>query len=161
MQAYETVAEDGGGAGAAEPADAGFVVVVTEVRGGPVAIPETWAAKYPAYAAKFGDDFTASLTKPTGKKDAAGNAMLVWQDYVAGTDPTDVADVFRAEISVVDGEPVISWSPVLPTAEAARRTYTVYGRQSLLDGDWSVVQPGTARNYNFFKVTVEVKRDNP
>lgn len=154
MQAYETVAENGGGTLAEET---GFVTVITEINGGAVAVPETWAAQFPSYTAKFGGDFAASLTRPTGKTDAAGHAMQVWQDYVAGTDPTDVNDLFRAEIRIVDGSPVVSWSPVLPPAEAARRTYTIYGRQSLLSGGWSVVSSGQAANYNFFKVTVEMK----
>ncbi len=154
MQAHETVEESGGGTQAEET---GFVTVITEIKGGAVAVPETWAARFPSYAAKFGSDFTASLTKPTGKKDAAGNAMLVWQDYVAGTDPTDVNDLFRAEIRIVNGAPVVSWSPVLSASEAAKRTYTIYGRQSLLSGDWTVVPAGQESNYNFFKVTVEMR----
>ena len=154
MQAHETVAEEGGGTVAEET---GFVTVVTEIKGGAVAVPETWATNYPSYRAKFGSDFTASLTKPTGKKDAAGTALQVWQDYVAGTDPTDAADTFRATVTMVGDTPVVSWSPVLPVAEAARRTYAILGRSSLLSGDWTVVPAGGERNFNFFKVTVEMK----
>ncbi len=154
MQAYETVAEDGGGT---LPGGTGFVTVITEIKGGAVAVPETWAAQFPSYVAKFGSDFTASLTKPTGKKDAAGNVMQVWQDYVAGTDPTDMNDLFRAEIAVVNGAPVVSWSPVLPAAEAAKRIYTIYGRQSLMEGGWTIVPSGQEANYNFFKVTVQMR----
>ena len=154
MQAHETVEESGGGTLAEET---GFVTVVTEIKGGAVGVPSTWAANFPSYAAKFGDDFTASLTKPTGKKDAAGGGLQVWQDYVAGTDPTDADDAFRAKVSMVGGEPVVSWEPVLPAAEAAKRTYTVFGRQSLRSGSWEAVPDGQAGNYNFFKVTVEMK----
>jgi len=153
MQAYETVEESGGGTLAEET---GFVAVITEIKGGAVAVPATWAVNFPSYAEKFGSDFTASLTKPTGKKDAAGNSLQVWQDYVAGTDPTDVNDTFRATISMVGDEPVVSWEPVLPAAEAAKRTYTIYGRQSLYSGDWTPVAAGHAKDYNFFKVTVEM-----
>lgn len=154
MQAHETVAEEDGGTMAEET---GFVTVVTEIAGGPVAIPETWAARFPAYVRKFGSDFTASLTKSSGKKDSVGHDLQVWQDYVAGTDPTDVNDVFRASISIESGNPIISWDPSLSAAEVAKRTYTIYGRQSLLSGDWSVVPQGQERNYNFFKVTVRMK----
>lgn len=154
MQAYETVTESGNGSQAEET---GFVTVITEIRGGAVAVPETWAAQFPSYTAKFGADFTASLTKPTGKKDAVGNPLQVWQDYVAGTDPTDINDFFRAEIRIVDNAPVVSWSPVLPAAEAAKRVYTIYGRASLLSGDWTPVPSGQESNYNFFKVVVQMK----
>jgi len=154
MQAYETVAEEGDEA----PAEArGFVVVVTEIAGGATAVPDTWPSRFPSYAAKFGSDFAASLTKPTGKKDPAGNPLQVWQDYVAGTDPTAVDDVFRATIDMSGGVPAVSWTPVLSASEAARRTYTVLGRQSLLSGDWTVVPSGQEANYNFFKVRVEMK----
>ena len=81
----------------------------------------------------------------------------MWQDYVAGTDPTDVNDVFRATIDMSGGTPVVSWTPVLPAAEAAKRTYTILGRQSLLSGDWAVVPSGQEANYNFFKVRVTMK----
>ena len=77
MQAHETVAEDGGATHAEET---GFVTVITEIKGGAVAVPEEWGARFPSYATKFGSDFTASLTKPTGKKDAAGNPLQVWQE---------------------------------------------------------------------------------
>lgn len=154
MQAHETVEETGGGTLVEET---GFVTVVTEIKGGAVAVPATWAANFPSYVEKFGSDFTASLTKPTGKKDAAGASLLVWQDYVAGTDPTNPDDTFRATVSMVGDEPVVSWEPELSAAEAAKRTYTIYGRQVLYSGDWTPVAAGHAKDYNFFKVTVEMK----
>jgi len=153
LSAHETVAEDGGSIAPAS----GFVTVITEIKGGAVSVPETWSQRFPQYKAKFGSDFAASLLKPTGKKGAGGEALVVWQDYVAGTDPTKVGDVFTAKIEVVDNTPVISYSPMLSEAETARRKYTVYGRTSLFGGDWSVVAPGPAASYNFFKVTVEMR----
>jgi len=157
LQAHETVAEDGGPSAPA----AGFVTVITEIKGGAVAVPETWTQQFPQYKEKFGSDFAASLLKPTGKKGPTGENLVVWQDYVAGTDPTKVDDVFTAKIEIVDNAPVISYSPVLSAAETAKRKYTVYGRSSLYGGDWSVVAPGTASNYNFFKVTVELSKNLP
>ena len=83
--------------------DTGFVNIITEVKGGAVAIPESWVENYPGFESKFGSDFSKALAMKTGKKDGAGNEMLVWQDYVAGTDPTDEKDVFTASITIVDG----------------------------------------------------------
>ena len=157
MQAHETVAEPADG-GATIPG--GFVAVVTEiggVPGGAVAIPETWADRFPDYAERFGGDFPASLTRTTGKLDAAGNSLAVWQDYVAGTDPTDPEDVFTAWIGMEDGKPRIAWKPVLAPEEAARRNYTVWGRKSLLAGDWEIVGDGMVEDFAFFKVRVEMK----
>ena len=113
MQAHETVAEPGGG-GASVPS--GFVAVVTEIGGadgGAVAVPESWVERFPEYGIRFGTDFPSSLTRPTGKRDATGHALAVWQDYVAGTDPTDPEDVFTAWIEMDNGTPRIAWKPVL------------------------------------------------
>lgn len=154
MQAHETVAEDDG---ETDVASSGFVVVVTEIKGGPVAVPESWAGKYREYVQKFGGNFALSLTKPTGKKDAAGNSLQVWHDYVAGTDPTDINDAFTATIKIIDDKPVISVVPQLSESEKSLRKYTVYGKVSLKDADWIEVKVGKESGYNFFKVTVEMK----
>ena len=154
MRAHETVAENGGGTAAEE---AGFVTVVTEVRGGAVAVPETWSRRFTEYAAKFGGDFTASLTRPTGKRDAAGRALQVWQDYVAGTDPTDLSDVFTASIEMQAGNPVVSVRPELSAAEKAKRRYRVWGKVRLADASWTEVPAGTEKDFNFFKVSVEMR----
>lgn len=136
--------------------DTGFVTVVTEIKGGAVSIPETWKADDAEFVEKFGSDFAAALTKPTGKKDAQGNPLMVWQDFVAGTDPTDENDVFTASITMVDGEVKISYTPELSEEEAAKRKYVTYGKASLQDEDWQVVD-GNADDFNFFKVTVEMR----
>lgn len=136
--------------------DAGFVTVVTEIKGGTVAIPESWATNYPSFTAKFGTDFTAALTKPTGKRDSQGNTLQVWHDYVAGTDPTNEDDVFKASIIMVDGEPVVGYTPILPENERGKRKYTIYGKARLQDELWQIVD-GNARDFNFFKVTVEMR----
>lgn len=138
--------------------DTGFVNVVTEIKsGGIVAIPSTWAENYPTFASKFGNDFTAALGKSTGKVGANGAPMLVWQDYVAGTDPTNPKDKFTASITIVDGKVRISYSPELDEERKALRKYTTWGKRSLLDTDWTEVQAGHESDYNFFKVSVEMR----
>ena len=140
------------------PVTTGIVNVIAEVgASGAIAVPSEWANQYSGFAAKFGNDFTAAVTKPTGKYDGAGNAMYVWQDYVAGTDPTDLNDVFRASITFDgEGKPVISHSPELTPTEAAKRIYRTFGKVRLNDSDWTLVN-GNEEDYNFFKVTVEMK----
>ncbi len=139
-----------------ESNETGFVSIVAEVKGNTLAVPSEWATNFTAFVEMFGSDFTKALTKTTGKRDGAGNEMCVWQDYVAGTDPTDPDDVFKASITYVDGEPLISWTPELPAEQAALRKYTIYGKVRLSDEVWAVVD-GDASNYNFYKVTVEMK----
>ena len=118
-----------------------------------------WTTQYPDFESKFGNDFTAAIMATTGKKDSAGNAMFVWQDYVAGTDPTDENDVFTASITfdADTGEPVVSWTPELTPTEAAKRAYKKYGKVHISDPDWTLITDGNEGDYNFFKVTVEMK----
>lgn len=137
--------------------DTGFVNVIAEVKGTSVAVPQTWAEEYPEFAAKFGSDFTKALTMKSGKTAAGGREMLVWEDYVAGTDPTDPNDKFTATMTMVDGKPVISWTPELDSERAAMRKYTTYGKAKLSDSEWTVVPDGREDDYNFFKVTVEMR----
>jgi len=142
-------------------ADTGFVNVITEVKsGGVVSIPATWMVNYPSFVSKFGSDFTKALMMPTGKRDGAGNAMLVWQDYVAGTDPTKEDDVFKASITKdTNGKVIISYTPEFKDEnEKKKRKYTTLGKKSLMDAtDWEVVPEGHEADYNFFKVTVEMQ----
>ena len=137
--------------------DTGFVNVIAEVKGGSVAIPSSWTTSYPKFTEKFGTDFTKALAMQTGKKDGAGNPMFVWQDYVAGTDPTKEDDVFAASITMVDGKVVISYTPELDDARKAMRKYTTWGKKSLKDTEWTEVQQGSEAEFNFFKVSVEMR----
>lgn len=141
--------------------DTGIVNIIAEVRADnkPVAISSVWAEQYGEnFTAKFGTDFSKAITAMTGKKDCAGNAMYVWQDFVAGTDPTDENDIFKASITVdSEGKPHIAYSPTfLHDSEAAMRKYTIFGKVKLTD-EWSEVAFGDEGEYNFFKVTVEMR----
>lgn len=140
-----------------ESEDTGFVNVIAEVKGNNVAVPQTWAENYPKFVAKFGGDFTKALTAKSGKIAAGGREMLVWEDYVAGTDPTNPNDKFTASVTIVDGKPVVSYTPELDDARKALRKYTTYGKVKLTDTEWTVVTEGEEANYNFFKVSVEMK----
>jgi hypothetical protein len=65
--------------------------------------------------------------------DPDGDGLLTWQEYVAGTDPTNPASCFRINtISGVDiGQPpVISWDTT------TGRLYSVYSRTNLLVSPW-------------------------
>jgi len=122
-----------------------------------VAVPESWATNYPTFKATFGSDFTTALTNTTNKLGADGKPMSVWQDFVAGTDPTDRNDVFKAYLTMEGETPVVSWSPELSEAEKAKRKYVLWGKAKLPDKNWIGVPSGNEGAYNFFKVTVEMK----
>ena len=82
---------------------------------------------------------------------ASNGVNTVRQCYIAGLDPESATARFEARIDMVDGEPVVSWSPVLPAAEAAKRVYTVDGKASL-DDAWGEVGPDS----QFFRVRVSM-----
>ena len=82
----------------------------------------------------------------------------VWQDYVAGTDPTNALSKFTVKIEMKDGAPSVTWSPAL-NGEGVRegsRTYRVWGKANLNDAAWSEVEAGDEADYRFFRVTVEM-----
>jgi len=137
--------------------DTGFVNVIGEVKGGFAVIPATWSVNYPGFTERFGSDFSKALSKPTGKFDRQGNPMYVWQDFVAGTNPLDQDDVFTASISVVNGKVDFSYTPVLDADRTALRKYSILAKRSLLDSKWEEIEIGDAVNYNFFKLTVEMR----
>ena len=144
------------------------VVVPSEItEGKEIVVDESWPASLDAqfgtgtsaaFVEKFGSDLSAALLKSTGKKSAAGEDMCVWQDYVAGTDPTDPKSQFTAKIEMVDGEPVVIWSPKLSDAEAAKRVYTTYGKKTLeVVEPWTPVEMPAQGRWRFFKVGVEMR----
>ena len=71
----------------------------------------------------------------TGKRSGDGRALQVWQDYVAGTDPTNAASVFTSGIEIVGGVPQVTWAPNLNTNSVVR-SYTIWGKESLTDAAW-------------------------
>ena len=119
-----------------------------------MSIPSSWTNSYPQFVETYGDDFASALMKPSGKVGSDGAALQVWQDYVAGTDPTDPTSRFAVSIDFVDGTPVVTWSPNVTDGS---RIYRVWGKKSLGDADWTQIDAASTAGYNFFKVAVEMK----
>ena len=126
-----------------------------------VPVPYRWLESY-----GFGreTDFETAAKMKLGKVDGAGRAMSVEDDYIAGTDPTNLESKLTATIKMgVDGKPIVSWTPPLngETADGSGiregvRSYSVYGKRILDDAveEWTPVTEGTEGNYRFFKVGV-------
>ena len=116
----------------------------------PVPVPHSWLDRY---GLASGGDYEAAA-----RSTAANGINAVWQCYVAGLDPENANDPLVAHIAMrPDGTPDVSWTPVLPPAEAALRTYTIKGKLELDDPVWIPVAAGEEQNYHFFIVTVEMK----
>jgi hypothetical protein len=115
-----------------------------------VPVPHSYLAmNCPALLAEHGGDYEAAA-----KATAANGLNKVWECYVAGISPTDVAAKFTAKIEMKDGNPVITWEPNLNADGAVVRIYKVYGSETLENGgDW---QCPTNSLHRFFKVGVEM-----
>ena len=74
------------------------------------------------------------------------NGRPVWESYVAGLNPLNPDSRFRASVEMVDGKPVVVWSPDL----GDKRVYKVFGKRNLSDPKWEPRADG----HRFFKVEV-------
>ena len=85
--------------------------------------------------------------------------MTLLEEYVAGTVPGDDKSVFLALIEMVDGSPLVTWSPAL-NGEGVKhgvRIYRLFGSNSLGPGaEWREVEDAASSGCHFFKVTVEL-----
>lgn len=126
------------------PADGSGYTLTT-----PEPVPYAWLD---AYRLGVGTDYETAGNAASGKMQG-GRLLQVWQDYVAGTDPTNLTSRFTAKIEMVDGAPVVKWEPDLNT-NGVIRAYKVYGKETLQSGgEW---QYPTNSLHRFFKVTVEM-----
>ena len=111
-------------------------------------VPDWWELQFSRTRSKI--SFVAEA-------DDDGDGVMNLYEFVAGTDPTNETSVLKATISFNDdGSPNIGWEPELSEAEAAKRVYRKYGKVRLNDSEWSPID-GDEANYNFFKVSVEMK----
>ena len=69
----------------------------------------------------------------------------------------ETVDGITASITIVDGKVTISYTPELDDERKALRKYTTWGKKSLMDTAWTEVPEGHEAEYNFFKVSVEMR----
>ena len=85
------------------------------------------------------------------------NGCTIWESYVAGLVPDDANSKFTAKIEMLpDGTPKVTWEPDNEMLRATR-TYTTYGKKTLLDRDWTPVTDSNKNQYHFFKIEVKMK----
>ena len=126
----------------------------------PVPVELAWLYSYPTVLSGFSGDSEAMAnaqspgTDGTGKTWPDGTSCYVWQDYVAGTSPTNDT-VFTVTIHMEGTTPVVEWSPDLnENGRLDVRNYTIWGKTNLTDGvDWMCP---TNSGHRFFKVEVEM-----
>lgn len=105
----------------------------------PVAVPYAWLDEFGLAATN--DYETAAFS------DTDGDGMAAWEEFVAGTTPTNAASVFLADILQTGHGPQITWTPDL----GSLRVYTVVGKTLLSDTDWGTTNAAS----RFFRVQVE------
>ena len=95
-----------------------------------------------------------ATAEDTANADPDGDGFTTAQEYVAGTDPNDSDSTFTASIEMVDGQPVVTYTPDL----LDERRYKTLGKRDLGDPteEWVEVNDGEEGVYNFFKVTVDL-----
>ena len=115
----------------------------------PVPVPYVWLDPY---LGTFGDGDYEAAGHATGL-----NGCALWESYVAGLDPLDPASRFLAYIRMdADNQPVITWKPDLRDANPPR-TYTILGKATLYDKEWTPVTDANKSQMRFFIVKVEIK----
>jgi hypothetical protein len=103
----------------------------------PMGTPEPWLIQYGLTNGTYAAE---ELT------DTDGDGMLAWQEYVAGSVPTNGASVFLSLITMSNSLPHVTWTPDLGTA----RVYAVSGRTNLTSGAWGTTNAGS----RFFRANV-------
>ena len=126
----------------------------------PAPVEHVWLDSYPEVLATFGGDYEAMASAPSpgasggGKTWPNGSPYYVWQDFVAGTSPTNDT-VFTATIRMEGNTPVVTWEPDTPELRATR-VYRTLGKKTLLDANWTDITDKDQSEYHFFRVTVDM-----
>ena len=107
----------------------------------PVPVPYAWLNQYPVLLGLAEGDYEAAAMA-----DVDGDGYAAWQEYVAGSNPTNRDSVLRSLITVSNGLPWVTWTPDLGVA----RVYTIEGRTNLTDAVWGPTNTGS----RFFHVKV-------
>ncbi len=107
----------------------------------PVPVPYAWLDGF-AGLVQGGAYAAAALA------DQDSDGHVTWEEYAAGTDPTNAASVFLATITSAGPRLVVGWTPDLGPA----RVYAVEGKPALTGSAWTP----TNASSRFFRVKVQL-----
>ena len=109
----------------------------------PIPVPYSWFDQFPILLSLTGGNYDIAAFS-----DSDNDGYTAWEEYVAGTVPTNGLSKFHALIENGDGYPLISWTPDL----RPDRVYTVEGKTNLIDETWGPTNQAT----RFFRVRVDI-----
>ena len=90
------------------------------------------------------------ITSANPDSDSDGDGMSDWEEYVAGSNPSDPGSKFTLNISMENGTPELQPTPYL----GGQREYIIEGKENLADKDWvSPIKP----SHRFFRAKVNMK----
>ena len=115
------------------------------VAGTDAAVPVEWLGTY-----GYVDEDSTPESLQRVMVQVGDNGIPLWQSWVAGFDPLNPDSKLQANITMVDGEAVVTWTPDLSNAEP-KRHYTTMGKTNLTDAAWVIP---VNESHRFFKVTV-------
>ena len=124
-----------------------LTVVSTETSTTEVPVPYTWLDTYFA-----GQGTSAQAYENLAKADPDGDGFTTWQEYLAGTDPTNGSSRLTATIRMDGLTPVIEWNTTNGNISALGYRYVPKGTTSLTSPiNWQSFSP----THRFFKVFIE------
>ena len=124
-----------------------LTVVSTETSTTEVPVPYTWLDTYFA-----GQGTSAQAYETLANADQDGDGFTSWQEYLAGTDPTNAASCLQVSIRMEGTTPILEWNVTNNNVQALGYRYVPKGKANLTDsGAW---QPSAA-NHRFFKLFIE------
>lgn len=106
-------------------------------------VPYAWLDEYADLMSAADGDYETAASL-----DFDSDGYQTWQEYLAGTDPTNQLSVFRASLTLEGGVPRVTWDPDL----GEERLYEVEGKADLGDAEWGP----TNTSSRFFRVKVSI-----
>ena len=86
--------------------------------------------------------------------DADSDGLPNWAEYVCGTDPSDPDDKLTASITMVDGEPVVTYTPADGIASGFKAVIKGTTDLSAALSTWEVVTDTRTSTCRFFRVEI-------
>jgi hypothetical protein len=124
-----------------------LTVASTETSTTEVPVPYTWLDTYFS-----GPGTSAQAYETLANADPDGDGFTTWQEYLAGTDPTNAASCLQVSIRMEGATPILEWNVTNNNVQALGYQYVPKGKVNLTDpGAW---QPSAA-NHRFFKLFIE------